>query len=244
MIQKCKLTPEGDDGTLTHDMKAIQKQVSEDQKLLREKVQHLSGHAGIERMEGALSEARSKYFEAKEKGSPIGSPITHFLSPGSPSLAAGPSSVANSTERTSPERPSRVARRLFSEDNNTSSIEESLADASSRTQKVTENELIVNEFLHQQHHALVDSFNVSNENQNSVKEKIRKTMETAFWDNVMESMKQEEPDFDRILQLVKEVRDEICEMAPQSWKEGIVDAIDLDILSQVLRYIKKKKKKK
>ena len=46
-------------------------QVMEDQKLLREKVQHLSGDAGIERMECALYETRSKYFQAKESGSPM-----------------------------------------------------------------------------------------------------------------------------------------------------------------------------
>ncbi|KAI3712412.1 hypothetical protein L1987_70968 [Smallanthus sonchifolius] len=36
MMQKCKLTPEGDNADLTHDMRAIQKQVTEDQQLLRE----------------------------------------------------------------------------------------------------------------------------------------------------------------------------------------------------------------
>uniref|UniRef100_A0A2C9V7N5 T-complex protein 11 n=1 Tax=Manihot esculenta TaxID=3983 RepID=A0A2C9V7N5_MANES len=56
MIQKCKMTPGGDTDALSHDMKAIQKQVTEDQKLLREKIQHLSGDAGIEHMEHALSE--------------------------------------------------------------------------------------------------------------------------------------------------------------------------------------------
>jgi hypothetical protein len=61
-------------------------QVTEDQKLLREKVQHLSGDAGIERMEIALSETRSRYFQAKENGSPVGSPIIHFLSPSMPHL--------------------------------------------------------------------------------------------------------------------------------------------------------------
>lgn len=58
-------------------------------------------------------------------------------------------------------------------------------------------------------------------------------MEKAFWDSIMESMKQEEPNYDRVIQLVKEVRDEICEMAPQSWKEEITEAIDLKILAQV-----------
>ncbi|EEF44550.1 hypothetical protein RCOM_1177000 [Ricinus communis] len=80
MIQKCKLTPEGDIDALSHDIKAIQKQVTEDQKLLREKIQHLSGDAGIERMEYILIETRSKYFQAKENGSPRGSPVANILS--------------------------------------------------------------------------------------------------------------------------------------------------------------------
>ena len=58
-------------------------------------------------------------------------------------------------------------------------------------------------------------------------------MKKAFWDGIMESVKQEQPNYDRIVQLVGEVRDEICEIAPQSWKEDIFAAIDLEILSQV-----------
>jgi len=41
-------------------------QVTEDQKLLREKVKHLGGDAGIERMESALSETRFKYFQSRK----------------------------------------------------------------------------------------------------------------------------------------------------------------------------------
>lgn len=64
--------------------------------------------------------------------------------------------------------------------------------------------------------------------------KIRATMEKAFWDGIMESMKQDDPDYDRVVQLLREVRDEICEIAPQSWKQEITDAIDIDVLSQVV----------
>ncbi|GAV61186.1 Tcp11 domain-containing protein [Cephalotus follicularis] len=249
MIKKCKLTLEGDKAVLTHDLKAIQKQVTEDQKLLREKVQHLSGDAGIERMECALSETRSKYFQAKENGIPVGSPTTHFLSPITPSSPAGPSSVATSVNGSNMvegiERPSRVVRSLFRENDassgkgfvssgpNSSSASESGLFLGK--QQVTENELIVNEFIHEQRRTFVDSFSVTDEDQNSVTGKMRKTMEKAFWDGIMESMKQNEPDYDRIVQLMKEVRDEICEMAPQSWKEGIIEAIDPEILSQVLK---------
>lgn len=59
-------------------------------------------------------------------------------------------------------------------------------------------------------------------------------MENAFWDGMLESMKQDDPDYDRIVQLVRELRDEICEMAPQNWKQEIIDAIDIDIFSQVV----------
>lgn len=58
-------------------------------------------------------------------------------------------------------------------------------------------------------------------------------MENAFWDGITESMKQDEPDFSWVLKLMKEVRDELCEMSPQSWREEIVETIDVDILSQV-----------
>ncbi|KAJ6342852.1 hypothetical protein OIU78_010716 [Salix suchowensis] len=65
--------------------------------------------------------------------------------------------------------------------------------------------------------------------------KVRETMEAAFWDRVMESVKQDEPKYDWVVQLVGEVRDGIQELAPESWKHEIVEAIDLDLLSQVLK---------
>ncbi|XP_021285798.1 uncharacterized protein LOC110417668 [Herrania umbratica] len=243
MIQKCKLTPEGDKTALTHDMKAIQRQVTEDQKLLREKVQHLSGDAGIQRMECALSQTRAKFFQAKESGSPMGSPITPFLSP---NTHGSPSSSARMDNRSDlSQMPNRVVRSLFKENgtspskNSGSSVPSSShSDAQLGTsiekQRVTENELIVHEFLHEQQ-GFVDSFSVTDQDQNGIKAKIRETMEKAFWDGIMESMRQDEPNYDRVIELVREVRAEICEMAPQSWREEITDAIDLEILSQVLK---------
>lgn len=63
---------------------------------------------------------------------------------------------------------------------------------------------------------------------------MRETMQKAFWDGVMESLKQEEPNYDRVVQLVREVQDELCDMAPESWKQEITEAFDIDFLSQVL----------
>lgn len=63
--------------------------------------------------------------------------------------------------------------------------------------------------------------------------KVKETMEKAFWDSVMESMKLEEPDYSCISNLMREVRDELYQMVPDSWKIEITESIDLDLLSQV-----------
>ncbi|KAK9286117.1 hypothetical protein L1049_014498 [Liquidambar formosana] len=221
MIQTCKLTPEGDSITLTHDMKAIQKQ--EDQKLLREKVQHLSGDAGIERMECALSDTRTKYFQARENGSPLVRLVSQLA------LIRLPVQRKEVIDRG--EDASSPPKKVGSSSPPSSSGSQL---GSSAEKLVTENELIVNEVVHEQRHALADSFNVTDEDQSGIKEKIAETMEKAFWDGITESMKQNKPNYDRVVELMREVRDEICEIAPQSWKQEIVEAIDLDILSQVV----------
>ncbi|KAI4298981.1 hypothetical protein L6164_032483 [Bauhinia variegata] len=247
MIQTCRLTPEGDSGRLTHDMKAIQRQVTEDQRLLREKVQHLSGDAGIERMESALSETRSKYFKAMENGSPERSPMALSIPP-SPTNFSPLSSVASSSVRNtsseSNQKAGGVVRSLFKEmdtspaGGSSFSAPRTSSDAqmgSSGEKLVTENERLVNELLHEHRRNFADGFGIAEDKQNSLEGKIKETMEKAFWDSIMESVKEDKPNYDRIIELMREVRDEICEMAPQSWKEDIFAAIDLEILSQVLK---------
>ncbi|KAK8469120.1 hypothetical protein PHAVU_006G216100 [Phaseolus vulgaris] len=245
MIQTCKLTPEGaGSDKLSHDMKAILRQVSEDQKLLREKVQHLSGDAGILRMESALSETRSRYFGVQDDESPVRSPMI-------PSVTASPtplSSVTHSSERNisdegSNHRTSRVVRSLFKETNTSpgessfsaprTSSDSQLGHSSEKL--LADNEVLVNEFLHDNQYSVTDGLDVSDHIQNSIEGKIKQAMEKAFWDGIMESVKGDQPNYDRIVQLMGEVRDEICQMAPKSWKEDIFSAIDLEILSQVLK---------
>lgn len=151
-------------------------QVSEDQKLLREKVQHLSGDAGIERMESALSETRSRYFRVNDDESSVRSPVT-------PSMPASPtplSSAASSSERNildeGDHRTSRVVRSLFKE-TNTSPGESSFSAprtssdsqlGTSSVKLLAENEVLVNEFLHEHHHSVTDGFDVSDHIQNSI----------------------------------------------------------------------------
>ncbi|XP_020107600.1 uncharacterized protein LOC109723579 isoform X2 [Ananas comosus] len=237
MMQTCKLTPEGRSCDLSHDMRAIQKQVTEDQKLLREKVQYLSGIAGIERMECALSDTRSKFFEAKESGSPLATPIAHISST-SVSNSADQSSASLSKEHYSAnnEKPKSVVRSLFGSSSSPPKNNTKLKLDDPYTignQEPKENEVLVNEILHGNHGAFANSLDVGGAEEN-IMAKVKETMEKAFWDGVIDSMKGDEPDYSRILGLVKEVRDELCDLAPQRWRQEILDSIDPDILSQVL----------
>ncbi|KAJ4962809.1 hypothetical protein NE237_022748 [Protea cynaroides] len=248
MMQTCKMSPDGNNGDLSHDMKAIQKQVTDDQRLLRERVQHLSGDAGVKRMESALSDTRSRFFEAKENGSPLASQIAHIPSPNLPSSStwvgsAGHSSVSISDGSSKPvEGGNRVGRSLFKNDASPSTKDVKAPSrsmdglfASSTENLILENELLVNEIIHEHRYAFADTLNVIiDADQSAFKAKIQETMEKAFWDGVAESMKQDDPSYVRVVELIKEVRDELCKMVPQSWKQEILEAIDLDILAETL----------
>ncbi|XP_037485700.1 uncharacterized protein LOC119364345 [Triticum dicoccoides] len=227
MMQTCKLTADGQSHNLTHDMKAIQKQVSDDQKLLREKVQHLSGDAGIERMDSALSDARSKFFEAKENGSPLAAPVANVSTPLSidSSGKLQPTEV-NMNSKTDAEGSRSVVRSLFG-----------ASGASSSTSPVnlpTENEQMVNEMLHEDGGAIAGNSNDARTIEKDFQDKVRETMEKAFWDVVTDSMRGDKPDYSQLINLVKEVRDSLHDLAPKEWKEEIYENIDLEILSQVL----------
>ncbi|CAA7057819.1 unnamed protein product [Microthlaspi erraticum] len=98
----------------------------------------------------------------------------------------------------------------------------------------TENEVIVNEIVHDNSSTFADSFDANNGDTNNFQVQVKETMEKAFWDGVMESMKQSEPDFSWVIKLMNEVRDELCEISPNEWKQEIVQTIDTDVLSQLL----------
>lgn len=135
---------------------------------------HLSGDAGIERMEVALHETRSNYFQAKENGSPAGSPIAH-ISPSS--TASPPVTTSGLNERNGvPKKPSRVVRSLFREDVSplpnefgslASDVDGNLALSTQKS--VTENEMIVNELLHDYDSSLTNGLGSSDEDENTIK---------------------------------------------------------------------------
>ncbi|XP_050208723.1 uncharacterized protein LOC126659468 isoform X2 [Mercurialis annua] len=240
MMKTCKLTL-GDDGGRFHYKEAIKKQGLDEQNLLRENVQHISGSAGLEHLEHALAEVRSKFIEGKESGSP-----SEYSTNSSASGLTGPlkgpaipismepiivtegcqasGSTINSSDHSLSSRENGPSPRSITNSNQSS-------DSTLRI----ENELLVNEIIHEHHHRVTDNLNAVDRDQNTVKEKVRETMENAFWNGVMESIKQDKPDFSWILKLMKEVRDDLCEMSPQSWRQEIVETVDVDGLSQVLK---------
>ncbi|XP_062185297.1 uncharacterized protein LOC133888918 [Phragmites australis] len=228
MMQTCKLTAEGQSSNnLSHDMKAIQKQVIDDQKLLREKVQHLSGDAGIERMNSALSDTRSKFFEAQENGSPLATPVANVSTPLSiNSSRQVPLSEVNENPSTNAVGSSSVVRSLFGAS--------SSSDSTSLVKLLTENEQMVNEMLHEDDNTFARRSDSAGTAEKDFQAKVRETMEKAFWDVVTDSMRGDKPDYSQLINLVKEVRDSLHELAPKGWKEEILENIDLEILSQVL----------
>ena len=95
----------------------------------------------------------------------------------------------------------------------------------------TENEQMVNEILHG---SFSDSSDDVGKVEGDFKAQVRETMEKAFWDVVVDSMKGDTPDYSYLVNLVKEVRDALHQMASKGWKEEITNNINLEILSQVL----------
>lgn len=231
MLQKCKITS-GDEDDASHDSKAIRKQVLEDQQLLRERVLHLSGSDGATRMKMALSDARAKFMESKENGA---LPMSPFY-PASFSPSHSPSDVKNSDNG----KPKKVARSLFK---NTSEPETSSSTKSNSSNRLgdaleakllNDNEIMVNDILHDRDRSLADILCGINKGSDKIKAQVKSTMEKAFWNGVEETLAQDHPDYSWVVGLVKEVRDELLSLIPESWKQELLESIDVELLSQIL----------
>lgn len=107
-------------------------------------------------MESSLSDARTKFFEAKENGSPLANPVAHVSSPSvSDPSAIQLDSVPNNQNVEASWRPNNVVRSLFGVSSSTQpkiGSEDPHTDVQSSSvrgmQLPTENELLVNEIMH------------------------------------------------------------------------------------------------
>ncbi|TVU29706.1 hypothetical protein EJB05_21285 [Eragrostis curvula] len=232
MMQTCKITTKGQANNLDSNFSAIQKQVVEDQKLIREKIRYLSGEAGVERMESALSKTRSKFFEAKGKGRSMATKAANVASPVVTSFS-GESSLSENRENSDMDvqKTNHVVKSLLKA---SSPPSESTTLSSAVTEKLpTANEQMVNEILHDIHGSLADEADNVGSIEGDFKAKIKETMEKAYWDVVADSLKGDVPDYSHLINLIKEVRETLHELAP-AWKDEISNNMNLEILSQIL----------
>ncbi|KAK3158194.1 hypothetical protein QOZ80_2AG0134020 [Eleusine coracana subsp. coracana] len=233
MMQTCKITTEGQPNNLNGDFDPVQKQVIEDQKLLRETIRHVGGEAGIERMESALSETRSNFFGAKEIRRSVATMA---------SSAVTSSCLSKSQENSNldDEKMSHVVKSLFRVPSSPSQSSKgvkavSTTLCSAMTEKMpTANEQMVNEILHDIHGSLTDDSDKVDSFEGEFKAKIKETVEKAYWDVVADSLRGDMPDYCHLVNLVKEVKGTLQELAPTGWKDEINNNINLEILSQVL----------
>lgn len=129
-------------------------------------------------MESSLSDMRTKFFEAKENGSPLANPVAHISSP----LVSDPSaiqldSVPNNQNVEASRRSNNVVRSLFgvsssaqpkidSEDPHHTDVQSSSVRG---MQLPTENELLVNEIMHWNLRQLSSDFDMVKAEELSVK---------------------------------------------------------------------------
>ncbi|GLJ29643.1 hypothetical protein SUGI_0584480 [Cryptomeria japonica] len=103
--------------------------------------------------------------------------------------------------------------------------------------KVFLNERIVNELLHDTSGTFPETLvsrNTTSGKLTEIQAQIKSTMEKAFWDGVVEGLARNPPDYTRVVGLVKEVRDELDALVPQSWKQELHESIDVELFSQVM----------
>ncbi|XP_019180292.1 PREDICTED: uncharacterized protein LOC109175489 [Ipomoea nil] len=235
MLQACKQS-----GDHMPEMKALQKQVAENQKVLRGKLQQLAGEGGIKRLEHALHETRSRFADKTESSSLLSSSYPHTPSSGglidsSASSDAKKCDVVEDFPSVQHDGASLLKLHSSSSNQNGSLTPKRTQNFSKTATMPTENEILVNEIFHEPpgFDIIKHGFDIISHYQTHIKTKVRRTMDKAFWDGVIDSMKQNEPDYSWVLKLIKEVQDELCKMSP-SWRQDIVERIDIDILSQML----------
>ncbi|KAG0600305.1 hypothetical protein M758_11G023200 [Ceratodon purpureus] len=259
MLQKCRIPHGGNISDLSHDAKAIRTQVLEDQKLLRDRVLHLTGSAGLTRMEDALQDARSKYAEVAENGSPPSSPFRTPIGSSSASPSPEPLSVSpseSSSQGSSGTGKPKVVRSLFKfptpvqpatiENLAKQDTKDSQGSMASHLGTELTNEHIVNEMFHDANWNLQETgkltsslgyspaVNPTANKMNDMHSKVRSAMENAFWDNIASGLVQEPTDYKRVIDLVGEVREELEALVPDTWKDELRECMDLELITQIL----------
>eukprot|EP00850_Spirogloea_muscicola_P019511 SM000192S04906 [mRNA] locus=s192:176693:182820:+ [translate_table: standard] len=264
MLAKCQspATGAGPSPTRSHDLAAIrhqarhrppptcglwaelgaaqQRHVAGDQQLLREKVLRLTGPSGEARMDAALGAVRAAVAQ-RSPGFELPTPPARSDSPEGGVQRPDPSS----------QTPPRARRSLFPASSSPAPLPAGPAAATSSVKRVagspvslrtsSENERLVQEMLLSgdawqlpAKGSAPASAALTGGTAQVLQARVRSTMESAFWDSVLEGLLQVPPDNSRITALVSEVRAELAALSPASWRPALEEALDADLLVQVL----------
>uniref|UniRef100_A0A0C9RPB9 TSA: Wollemia nobilis Ref_Wollemi_Transcript_5787_2169 transcribed RNA sequence n=1 Tax=Wollemia nobilis TaxID=56998 RepID=A0A0C9RPB9_9CONI len=198
------------------------------------------------RMEDASVDAQSQDAVTRE----VANPQTSHFSSGLQDTSVSPLSDPLENDKTFG-KPSKIARLLPSTTLEMGTSSNAVADTKvTRNDKATQclkttsdddmgflNTRIVNELLHDTSGTFPDTLlarNTSSGKLAEIQAQIKTTMEKAFWDGVVEGLARNPPDYTRVVGLVKEVRDELDALVPQSWKQELHESIDVELFSQIL----------
>lgn len=142
-------------------------------------MQHLSGKAGLERLESALSDTSSRYFDSKEFACSLPCSTANDKSSRQPvsldgssvSISAQVSNLPNSHENSSQRVHTLLGKNESSRGEEIGSSSSSKVDVdghlSSAALLVGENELLVNQILHGHREGFTDILNQSGEDHNN-----------------------------------------------------------------------------
>ncbi|KAG9440332.1 hypothetical protein H6P81_020497 [Aristolochia fimbriata] len=210
-------------------------QVSPKAKVPFKPVSAVSGKQETGRTVNAMPDITSEDKEEKMEQSLSSSSASPFLFPGGPIfLPLGDRRVGNRSSTITDHSESEPGSSLLGFSSTVPGREDGQSGPCKYENPISVKEVLAHEIMHEVHKSFLDSFEVGKD-ASIIEGKIRETMEKAFWDGIEQDLKQAVPDYSRVVELVKEVRDELCEMAPKNWRQEIIDSVDPDILHQVLK---------
>eukprot|EP01018_Ginkgo_biloba_P001447 Gb_12075 [translate_table: standard] len=229
------------------------KQIPDDEQ--QAKLLCVNDNSRAERMKEAPA-IQSRCTETQEIAIPQPSPLAHGSSQNSVADSSTPLGRSSCLEEIKPEeeavgKPPKIARLLFCNDLGLGASSNALFQSKTTCEsketldvkmvndddKAVLNERIVNEMLHDTSGTFPDSLlarNTASGKLAEIQAQIKSTMEKAFWDGVVEALARNPPDYAQVIGLVKEVRDELDALVPQSWKQELRESIDLELFTQIL----------
>ncbi|XP_024356500.1 uncharacterized protein [Physcomitrium patens] len=246
MLLKCKFP--GDVVVINPDVQVIRTQVLQDQRLLQDRIMHLTGGAGVKRLQEALRDARTKHAQAVESGAPLISPFVTITGSGLSTDADGPAKPppVDTSSDVGHKYDPKVVKPQFKLPPPIRRIPVNLMrEKGLETQEFSpthqggelSNERIVNEMLHDAKWQLKKGgpeLSSATKRMIETQAQVRTTMENAFWDGITADLAQKPTDYKRFVSLIGEAREELEALVPEGWRDELRECMDLELIAQIL----------